>query len=184
MTSQEISDLIVSTASSYGVDPRLALEVAMKESSLNPNVPDSSAGAIGIFQIEPATGADLGLSVDDLRDPAKNIHGGVMYLSQLLSRYNGNVAEALAANDWGMGNLDKAIAAHGLGWMSYAPIETQDYIQTILGNLSSEYSVSIGTPGLPMMSTAGISTQGWSLGTALWVGGALLAGWILFNLLE
>jgi soluble lytic murein transglycosylase-like protein len=180
MTSQEISDLIVSTASSYGVDPRLALEVAMRESNLNESAV-SSAGAIGIFQLEPATAADLGV---DPHDAAQNINGGIRYLSQLLNKYSGNVAEALAAYNWGPANLDKAIAAHGLGWMSYAPIETQDYIQTILGNLTTEYSVSIGTPGLPMMSTAGISPQGWSVGTALWIGGALLAGWILFSLLE
>src|ERR1700739_364546 len=106
MTSQEISDLIVSTASSYGVDPRLALEVAMRESNLNESAV-SSAGAIGIFQLEPATAADLG---GDPRDPTQNITGGVRYLSQLLSKYSGNVAEALAAYNWGPKNLDDAIA--------------------------------------------------------------------------
>ena len=60
MTSQEASNLIVSTATSYGVDPRLALEVGMKESNLNQDAV-SPVGAIGIMQLMPATAAALGV---------------------------------------------------------------------------------------------------------------------------
>jgi soluble lytic murein transglycosylase-like protein len=191
MTQQEISNLIVSTATAYGVDPRLALEVAMKESSLNPNVPDSSAGAIGIFQLEPATAADLGV---DPRDAAQNIDGGIRYLSQLISKYAGNLAEALAAYNWGMGNLDAAIAAHGAGWVNYAPIETQDYVQTILGNVQSQYSFSVGTPAptpaagsaadSTTASEAGFLPTGFSNSGIWWIIGLGFAGWLLFDLLQ
>lgn len=196
MTSQDISNLIIQTATSYGIDPRLALEVAMKESSLNPNVQDSSAGAIGIFQLEPPTAADLGVNP---RDPAENIDGGVRYLMQLLSRYNGNVAEALAANDWGMGNMDKALAAHGVAWMQYAPLETQDYVQTILGNVGSQYSVSIGIPVAPIpgidstgastgdstgTEQAGVFPPSFSSAGVWWIIGLGFAGWLLFDLLQ
>jgi hypothetical protein len=191
MTQQDISNLIVSTATGYGVDPRLALEVAMKESSLNPNVPDSSAGAIGIFQLEPPTAAELGV---DPRDPAQNIDGGVRYLSQMISRYSGNLAEALAAYDWGIGNLDKAIAAHGAGWVNYAPIETQDYVQTILGNIGSQYSFSVGTPFTSAQgesatdsttaNEAGFFPTGFSNSGVWWIIGLGFAGWLLFDLLQ
>lgn len=190
MTSQDISNLIVSTATAYGVDPRLALEVAMKESSLNPNVPDSPAGAIGIFQLEPATSAELGV---DPRDPAQNIDGGVRYLSQLITKYSGNLAEALAANDWGMGNLDKAIAAHGAAWMYYAPSETQDYVQTIIANVGTQYSFSVGAPSTAAsdgtdstdtISEAGLFPSGFSNSGIWWIIGAGFIGWIIFDLLQ
>lgn len=186
MTSTDISNLIIQTATSYGVDPRLALEVAMKESGLDQNAV-SSAGAIGIFQLEPATAADLGVDPTDI---SQNIQGGVQYLSQMLSQFGGNVAEALAAYDWGPGNMHAALAAHGAGWMAYAPLETQDYVQTILGNIGSQYTISMapspGAPGNP--AQAGFvpiaPASGWTLGTALWIGGAVLAGWLLFSFLE
>jgi soluble lytic murein transglycosylase-like protein len=186
MTSADISSLILSTATAYGVDPRLALEVAMQESGLDQSAV-SSAGAIGIFQLEPATAADLGV---DPRDPTQNIQGGVKYLSEMLARYGNNVAEALGAYDWGPGNMDNAIAAHGAGWMNYAPIETQDYVQTILGNVQSQYTVNVTAgSGIPPLDTAAteqasVLPQGWNFSTALWIGGAILVGWALFSFLE
>jgi soluble lytic murein transglycosylase-like protein len=182
MTSSDISALILSTAAAYGVDPRLALEVAMQESGLDQSAV-SAAGAIGIFQLMPATAADMGV---DPTDPTQNIQGGVKYLSEMLSRYGNNVAEALGAYNWGPGNMDAAIAAHGAGWMNYAPIETQDYVQTILGNVGSQYTIGV-TPPLPLPgadSSGSAPPQGWSLGTALWIGAAVVAGWIVFSLLE
>ncbi len=184
MTSQDISNLIIQTATSYGVDPRLCLEVAMQESGLD-NSKVSPAGAIGIFQLEPPTAADLGV---DPHDPAQNIDGGVRYLMQLLGKYSGNVAEALAANDWGMGNLDKALAAHGVAWMQYAPLETQDYVQGILGNMS-QYSVSVGAPDMSSTATeqaaAGpVLPAGFSSGGIWWIIGLGFAGWLLFDLLQ
>jgi hypothetical protein len=191
MTQQETSNLIVSTATAYGVDPRLALEVAMKESGLNESAV-SPAGAIGIFQLEPATAADLGV---DPRDAAQNIDGGIRYLSQLIGKYAGNLAEALAAYNWGMGNLDAAIAAHGAGWVNYAPIETQDYVQTILGNIQSQYSFSVGTPvgtaatgdgtaSTDTASEAGFFPAGFSNSSVWWIIGAGFVGWLILDLLQ
>jgi soluble lytic murein transglycosylase-like protein len=188
MTSSDISALILSTATAYGVDPRLALEVAMQESGLDQSAV-SSAGAIGIFQLMPATAADLGV---DPTDPTQNIQGGVKYLSEMLSRYGNNVAEALGAYNWGPGNMDKAIAAHGAGWMNYAPLETQDYVQTIVSNIQSQYTVALNSAPLPgataadgtPVDEASVLPTGWSFGTALWIGAAVVAGWIVFSLLE
>ena len=186
MTSTEISNLIVQTATSYGVDPRLALEVAMKESGLDQTAV-SSAGAIGVFQLMPATAADLGVDPTDIN---QNIQGGVQYLAEMISQFGGNVAEALAAYDWGPGNMHSALSAHGAGWMAYAPLETQDYVQTILGNIGSQYTISMGplpgTTGAPSQAgfVPNVPASGWTLGTALWIGGAILAGWALFSLLD
>src|SRR5579864_15897 len=97
----DVTQQIVQTANRYGVDPALAIEVDTAESRMNPNTPDSSAGAIGIFQLEPSTAAQLGV---DPRDPVQNIDGGVRYLQQMLSRFS-DVSEALGAYDWGPGNV-------------------------------------------------------------------------------
>jgi soluble lytic murein transglycosylase-like protein len=120
----DYTSLITLTANQYGVDPALALAVAQKESSMNPAAV-SSAGAIGLFQLEPATAASLGV---DPYDPAQNIQGGIRYLSQLLNQYNGDTSLALAAYNAGPGN----VAKYG-GVPPFA--ETQNYVSSILSTL-------------------------------------------------
>lgn len=127
-----VIDLITSEAQRQGVDPRLAIEVANAESQLNPNTPDSDAGAVGLFQLEPATAAELGV---DPRNLEGNIRGGVMYLRQLLGKF-GTVPTALAAYNWGMGRVQQAIAQWGSNFLAHAPGETKNYVAKILRNLS------------------------------------------------
>lgn len=133
---------IADTANRYGVDPRLAIEVATQESNLNPDAV-SGAGAMGLFQLMPATAAEMG--VDDPFDPLQNIDGGVRYLAQQLNRF-GALDLALAAYNWGPGNLSKALAAYSGDWFHYAPRETQNYVTEILGNIAAAYRPQI-TPG-------------------------------------
>jgi soluble lytic murein transglycosylase-like protein len=148
-----VTDQIVATAQRYGVDPALAIEVATAESSLNPNTPDSSAGAIGLFQLMPATAAQLGV---DPRDPTQNIDGGVRYLGQQLASF-GDVTEALAAYNWGPGSVRNAVSKYGADWLAEAPSETQVYVSKILGNLGTQYSVSVGAPSGSNSFSTGIS---------------------------
>lgn len=146
----DVAQTIIGTATRYGVNPALALEVATAESGMNPNVGDSSAGAIGIFQLEPATAAQLGVNP---RDPVQNIDGGVRYLAQMLAQF-GDVREALAAYDWGPGNMATALAKWGVNWLAHAPGETQAYVAKILNGLGTQYSVSVG----PAVPSAGAPT--------------------------
>jgi len=134
-----LADQIAAAAQAQGVDPSLALEVAVVESGLNQNAV-SSAGAIGIFQLMPATAASLGVNP---YDPTQNIQGGVTYLRQMLAQF-GDPALALAAYDWGPGNVTTAMNAYGGSWAAiapYAPAETQNYVAKILGALS-QYSIA------------------------------------------
>lgn len=101
----------------------LFIKQAKAESNFNPYA-TSSKGAGGVFQLMPATASDL--QVSDVYDPVQNISGGIRYMGQLLNKYNNDPTKALAAYNWGMGNVDR----QGLENM---PAETRDYLARILG---------------------------------------------------
>jgi len=96
--SDDISKMIQFTAKKYGVDPKLAMAVAKVESNLSPDVV-SSAGAVGVMQLMPETAQGLG--VHNSKDPRENIDGGVRYLKQLISTFDGDVTKAVAAYNAG-----------------------------------------------------------------------------------
>jgi hypothetical protein len=82
----------------------------------------SPKGAVGPFQFLPSTGKDWGMNSEaDLLDFGKSSKGAGGYMQSLLKKYGGNVDMALAAYNWGQGNLDK----YGMGSL---PKETQAYI--------------------------------------------------------
>ena len=186
MTSAQIQNLIVSTANAFGLDPRLALEVAITESNLNPNAV-SSAGAVGIFQLMPATAAQFGVS--DPTDPTQNIYAGVQYLVSLISQF-GDVSQALGAYNWGPGNVQAAVSQYGQDWLSHAPGETQAYIATILGAIGSQYTVSPAATASPTPDFSGATVSesgfvppasGLSFGTIAVLLGMALLGMMLLS---
>ncbi len=111
---------IENAASVYGLDSNLVRAVIKTESDFDPTVV-SKAGAMGLMQLMPGTARDLG--VDDPFDPEANIHGGVKYLRQMLDRFGGDLDRALAAYNWGPGNLEKSTG--------YLPEETRNYIERV-----------------------------------------------------
>lgn len=109
--------------SAHGLPAGLLSRVAAQESAFNATA-RSRAGAIGLMQFLPATAADLG--VDPL-DPFSSIAGAARYLRQLFDRH-GSWQSALAAYNWGTGNLArKGFAA--------APPETRRYVAAIAGDV-------------------------------------------------
>lgn len=133
-----IPQTIADVAQQYGVDPSVALELATVESGLNPSAV-SSKGAVGLFQVLPST---AGMAAAQLMDPATNIGAGIAYLASLLGQYGGDYSKALAAYNWGPGNVNGAISAAGANWFSSIPATVQNYVDEIMGNASSQYSVS------------------------------------------
>lgn len=117
---------IQQAASRYGVSNALLDAVAWQESRYNHRAL-SSAGAIGVMQLMPATARSLGVS--DPKDVAQNVAGGAAYLRQQLERFGNNVPLALAAYNAGPG----AVLRHG-GIPPYQ--ETQNYVRQIMGRLA------------------------------------------------
>ena len=88
------------------------------ESKFDPTA-RSSAGAIGLMQLTPATAQGIALythgtkfRLSDLTNPDINVRYGTWYLRNLLDHYNGNERLALAAYNAGKGNVDGWLAAH------------------------------------------------------------------------
>jgi len=115
--------LAYQTAQKYGINPDLFVRQIQAESAFNPAAV-SSAGAIGLGQLMPATAKELGV---DPTDPAQNLEGAARYMKQLLGRYKGDQTLALAAYNAGMGNVDKAGGVPNFK-------ETQNYIAKIMGS--------------------------------------------------
>ncbi len=82
----------------------------------------SSAGAVGIAQIVPRWHPDV-----DPLDPIASINYAAQYLRRLYRQF-GSWDKALAAYNWGPGNVSR----YGLASL---PAETHNYITEILGDL-------------------------------------------------
>ncbi|CEP67318.1 Prokaryotic transglycosylase, active site [Moorella glycerini] len=115
-------DLISRVAARYNLPAALLQGVVEAESGFNPRAV-SPAGAMGLMQLMPATARALG--VTDPFNPEANLDGGARYLRQLLDRFQGDLALALAAYNAGPG----AVKRYG----HIPPYrETRAYIQKVL----------------------------------------------------
>ena len=104
--------------------------VIHQESGGDPNAV-SGKGAKGLMQVMHHTGFDPGMGVTPMRNesPEENLRFGQDYLAALLKRYQ-DVPTALAAYNWGLGNVDEWVAGGRKGKL---PEETQTYIRNIVG---------------------------------------------------
>jgi soluble lytic murein transglycosylase-like protein len=128
--SHNIENVINEASEKYKVNPDLIRSVIRAESNFDPDA-TSSKGAMGLMQLMPETAKDLG--VKKPYDISENVMGGTNYLKTLLERYEGKTDLALAAYNWGMGNLERN--------PDKLPRETRDYIAKINKFLNSSSSV-------------------------------------------
>lgn len=147
--SEELTAIFEEAASTFGVSVNLLKAIARAESNFNPNAV-SSAGAIGIMQLMPATAASLG--VTNSYDARENIMGGAKLISQLLSKYNGDTSLALAAYNAGSGNVDK--------YGGIPPFtETQNYVKKVLSYMNAEVKENVSDVISNFLSSNNVSSD-------------------------
>lgn len=120
---EALDGFIRSASQKYGIDEKVLKAVIKAESSFDANA-TSSAGAMGLMQLMPATAKGLG--VTDPYDPEQSINGGAKYLSYQLKRFDNNLELALAAYNAG----PNAVLKYG-GVPPYK--ETENYVKKIMG---------------------------------------------------
>lgn len=130
----EIAQAIVEVAEELQADPIYVAAVISAESGFSP-VARSHKNAIGLMQLLPTTAKEVyerlegKKSYPRLKDPHTNIRLGITYLKQLEQHYRGDKFLALAAYNWGPGNVDK----HRQGLKSM-PRSVKRYADTILSS--------------------------------------------------
>ena len=117
--------------SKYGLPDNLLVRVAYQESRFRDDIVTgetvSGAGALGIMQIVPRYHPDIDpLNVSEAIDYAGR------YLASL-KRSTGSWPMALAAYNWGIGNLQRK-------GFSAAPEETRSYVANISGDVLGGYA--------------------------------------------
>lgn len=115
--------------------PGLEQAVMQVESGGNPTAV-SSKGAVGTMQTMPGTLRDPGYGVVPARDQsaAEQERVGKDYLQAMLRQY-ADPRAALAAYNWGPGNVDNALRAAGGNvdaMLASAPAETRAYVPKVL----------------------------------------------------
>ena len=126
---------IVEEIERRGMPMELAL-LPYIESAFNPQAV-SHAKAAGMWQFMPATGQSFDLKQnafrDDRRDVLASTRAALDYLQQLHQRF-GDWHLALAAYNWGQGNINRAITRNTRDGLSTAytdlnmPLETRQYV--------------------------------------------------------
>lgn len=126
---------IVEEIEARGMPTELAL-LPFVESAFNPQAV-SSAKAAGMWQFMPATGRDFDLKQNAFRDDRRDIQASTRAALDYLQRLHGLFGDwhlALAAYNWGEGNVGRAIARNqktGLatGYTDLSmPMETRFYV--------------------------------------------------------
>jgi soluble lytic murein transglycosylase len=147
----EHEDVIRQQSREKGVDAALIAAVIYSESKFSDRT--SSAGARGLMQITPDAANEIErhsggttFKLKDLGDPEINIRYGTFLLEELIDRYDGDVAAALAAYNAGPGNADEWGGSElQVGEIPFP--ETRAYVEEVLdkqGAYREEYARELG----------------------------------------
>lgn len=108
----------------YSLPEGMMRRMAWQESRFNASA-TSPVGAQGLMQFMPSTASSMGFSA---LDPFASIDAAGRYMASLYAA-TGNWRDALAAYNWGIGNIKSK------GYLQ-APAETQQYASSIMADLN------------------------------------------------
>ena len=136
---------IRAAAAEFSLDPAYVASVVLAESSFDAEAV-SSAGAIGLMQIMPATGEWIAGKLEDepfdvqrLYQPEVNLRYGCWYLRFLLDRYDGDMYTASTAYHQGQGRVDQWLedpeySEDGRTLTAISSAVTDTYVNRIMEN--------------------------------------------------
>lgn len=148
------TDEILPGAEAQQIDPAWAMAVARQESAFLHDV-RSSAGALGIMQIMPATGRSIasaaGVTIrndHDILNPTNNARMGTYYLRRNLDLFGGHALLSTAAYNAGAHRVRSWLPDNGSVdpdiWAELIPFrETRDYVQRVFA-YQIIYAVRLG----------------------------------------
>ncbi len=139
--------LVEPAAARHGAPKALLYAVMREESGYRPEV-RSVAGALGLTQIMPTTGARLArelghtvLEPEQLLDPALNLELGALYLDRLLERMGMRLSAAIASYNAGPRAVGEWLRKRGDGeddvWVESIPYrQTRSYVKRVLRSVA------------------------------------------------
>jgi len=153
-------EMVRREAAEWGLDPILVAALIRQESAWVADI-RSGAGAIGLMQVMPATGAEVarqsgmrGFSPAALETPEVNLHLGATFLRDLLERYGTDLPLVLSAYNAGPTRADR--------WRNFPEFadterfteripfeETRGYVKNVTRNLEL-YSALYGAELRPI----------------------------------
>ena len=168
---ERIEPFIRASAARYGIDPQLLRILCFIESRYRIDAV-SPKGARGPMQFMPDTAKRFGLK--NPHDPQQAIDAAARYLRELLRKFGGRLALALAAYNAGEGTVQsfrtgrplvlasgKIVNARGRITGGIPPYrETQDYVRSAIAFLTNGQMTNATLPVLaPRTSSPLINTQ-------------------------
>ena len=135
-------DTILKWSKQRQLNPLLVTSLIRQESRFEPEI-ESSAGALGLMQVMPATGKNaannIGLSNYSLTNPEDNINIGTYYLDFTHKKYNNNSMLAVASYNAGPNAVAKWVNRYGLQdadeFVEQIPYpETKGYVESVFEN--------------------------------------------------
>jgi len=169
-------DMIERVLKQEGV-PQDLIYQAVAESGFRTQVVNRRSGAGGMWQFMPgdAYAPPRSAWYDDRFDPLEATRAYAKYMKYLYSQF-GNWYLAMAAYDWGAGNVQKAVQRTGFAdfWELYKrnnlPAETKNYVPiilavTIMAKNPKQYGLDDLTPDPPLVTDT-VQTD-YSVGLAL-----------------
>jgi membrane-bound lytic murein transglycosylase D len=156
-------DMIVRVLGEEGV-PQDLIYQAVAESGFQPQAVNGRSGAGGMWQFMPfdVYGLERNGWYDERFDPEKSTHAYARYMKLLYSEL-GDWYLAMAAYDWGPGNVQRAVQRTGYAdfWELYhrnvLPQETKNYVPiiiaaAIIAKNPAQYGLQSLTPDPPLIT--------------------------------